>query len=65
MKDAQPKISRRRFLFAAGAGSAATAAALIPKTETQPAATSSSTTEPQSGYQLTEHVRKYYRTTRT
>ncbi|MDB0564705.1 ubiquinol-cytochrome c reductase iron-sulfur subunit N-terminal domain-containing protein [Ralstonia solanacearum] len=58
--------TRRRFLMgaavaAAAAGTAATAGRLVPS----PA--SDATTEPAddkaSGYRLTEHIRKYYKTT--
>ncbi len=64
MKDAS--IGRRRqFLFGAGAASVAAAAALVvarpPTAVHAPAAKGKSATG--SGYQLTEHVRNYYRTT--
>jgi hypothetical protein len=54
------KRSRRNFLVAVGAGSAATVAA---KT-VEPVAADAATTDPKrAGYKVTEHVRKYYRTT--
>jgi hypothetical protein len=57
------KRSRRNFLVAVGAGSAAAVAAVAAKT-VQPVAAEAATTDPKSaGYQVTEHVRKYYRTT--
>lgn len=58
----KPLSSRRRFLWAATAGTvAATAAALrgtTPASKTTTAETGAAT-----GYRLTEHVRNYYRTT--
>jgi hypothetical protein len=62
MKTAQTRISRRAFLLAATAGSAATAAAIVG--QKAPDVTSKKDNHSQSGkgYQLTEHVRNYYRT---
>ena len=59
------KRSRRNFLLAVGAGSAATVAAVAAKTVGQPAAEEVAKTAgtKSRGYQATEHVRKYYRTT--
>jgi hypothetical protein len=57
------KRSRRNFLVTVGAGSAATVAAVAAKT-VQPVAPQTAAAESKSaGYQATEHVRKYYRTT--
>jgi precorrin-6B methylase 2 len=57
--------SRRRFLISIGAGSAATAAAVVaavaPDAEV-PAVDSGKSAK--SGYQVSEHINKYYRTTR-
>ena len=65
MKQAQAKVSRRRFLLAATAGTAATAAAIVSqKPSDGGAAPDKSKTEKSGGYQLTEHVRNYYRTAR-
>lgn len=63
MKYSQAKVSRRSFLLAATAGTAATAAALAVKnneSKSKPATGSSELSK--QGYQLTEHVRNYYRT---
>lgn len=63
MKTSQSKLSRRNFLLAVGAGSAATAAAVAtrnPQAQSKKTAAVSSS----KGYQLTEHVRKYYDTTK-
>ena len=58
------KMSRRKFLAAVGVGGAATAAVVASKiTGDAPAATAQ--TAPQGkGYQFTEHVRRYYETTK-
>ena len=55
-------LSRRGFLLAATAGTAATAAALLVKRHPQPAAGANQRAESKNGYQLTEHVRNYYGT---
>ena len=64
MRDNQ--VSRRRqFLFGAGAASVAAAATVVatkPPTAVRKAAAKGKS-ETGSGYQLTEHVRNYYRTT--
>jgi len=63
MKSPASKLSRRNFLFAVGAGGVATAAAVAGKnspSQTKKAEAVSGS----KGYQLTEHVRKYYETTK-
>lgn len=58
------KRSRRNFLVAVGAGSAATVAAVAAKTVAPVTAEASkSAAEKSSGYKVTEHIRNYYRTT--
>jgi hypothetical protein len=57
------KHGRRQFLIAAGATGAAAVAAIGAKTGPQPAKTASKDGEKRAGYQLTDHVRNYYRTT--
>ena len=59
------KLSRRNFLFAVGAGGAAGAAALVAKTAPQaaPAATPDDKKKTR-GYQASDHIRNYYRTTK-
>jgi hypothetical protein len=60
------RLSRRGFLAGAGAASVAGAAALVaPQKPAKPAPvkTSKADIEPGAGYQLTEHVRNYYRST--
>jgi hypothetical protein len=59
------KLSRRTFLATIGAGGAAAVAAVAVRQSAQaPAAGESAKDRAGGGYQLTEHVRTYYRTTR-
>ena len=61
MKTAASKLSRRKFLLAVGAGGAATAAVVATKSpHTQPK--KAEAINGSKGYQLTEHVLKYYET---
>ena len=62
MKTTQSRFSRRNFLLAATAGTAATAAAVLAKKEAAAPSKQGNATEGRKGYQLTEHVRNYYRT---
>ena len=62
MKTSQAKLSRRNFLLAVGAGTAAGAAALVTKKEPGAARSQDSGMQSKKGYQVTEHVRNYYRT---
>lgn len=64
MKSSQSKLSRRNFLFAAGAGSVAAAAALVAVKGTDKHAGKPVKTMDSQGYRLTEHIRNYYRTTK-
>jgi hypothetical protein len=64
MTKAQTKLSRRHFLLAATAGTAATAAAVVGKQQTEKTSADDSTKPTGKGYQATEHVRNYYRTAR-
>jgi hypothetical protein len=63
METSSKKSGRRHFLIAVGAGSGAAIAAVAAKTVPQKEASAAKTEERGSGYQLTEHVRKYYRST--
>lgn len=63
MNTAQKKISRRSFLFALGAGSAAGAAALVARERAKPSEQAAAPGG-RRGYRLTEHVKKYYRSAR-
>jgi hypothetical protein len=62
MKTPASKLSRRHFLLAVSAGGAATAAAVAIKTPRQPKKAAAVTGS--KGYHVTEHVRKYYSTTK-
>jgi hypothetical protein len=57
------KLSRRNFLLAATAGSAATAAAIVAtRSPASRPATSSNDKRATRGYQSSEHTANYYRT---
>lgn len=61
MKNPASKFSRRNFLVAAGAGGAATVGAVAGKfTQTQPKRAGAANGG--KGYQVTDHVLKYYNT---
>jgi hypothetical protein len=62
MKTGKAKLSRRHFLLSVGAGTAATAAAIVARKETDGTSSQDKSPETKKGYQLTEHVRNYYRT---
>jgi hypothetical protein len=58
-------LSRRNFLLAVGAGGVATAAVVAGKNQQgQPQPKKAAAPMGGKGYQLTEHVRKYYDTTK-
>jgi hypothetical protein len=66
MSERTKKLSRRSFLLAASAGGVATAAAIVatkPSTTTTPAPATSDKRATR-GYQASEHVNNYYRTTK-
>lgn len=66
MQDSQPKSSRRRFFAgAATAGAAAAAVTALPRLASTEASTAESRPAPEKGggYSLTEHVKRYYKTT--
>ncbi len=58
------KMSRRKFLAAAGVGGVATAAAVALKTDGKEQPVSAQAGAQGKGYQLTAHVRRYYETTK-
>jgi hypothetical protein len=62
MKSPSSPLSRRRFLFAAGAGSVATAAAVATRTATDAPRGKPEAATSGKGYHVTEHIRKYYNT---
>ena len=63
MKSPQNKLSRRSFLLAVGAGGATATAVLVGKKAAQTSKSTEATGESR-GYRLTEHVKKYYETTK-
>ena len=62
MKASKVKLTRRHFLLAVGAGGAASAAAIVARKPGESAPSQDHAPESKKGYQLTEHVRNYYRT---
>jgi cobalamin biosynthesis protein CbiD len=67
MQDSQPKPSRRGFFFGAAAtGAAAAAIVALPGSPALVAQLEEPKPAPENGggYSLTEHVKRYYKTTR-
>lgn len=68
MNDSQPKPSRRGFFFGAAVTGAAAAAAVAlpgaPALQAEVAETLKPAPEKGGGYTLSEHVKRYYKTTR-
>ena len=65
MNQRATKLSRRNFLLAATAGSAATAAAMVATRSGSPKPASASNDKRATrGYQATAHTENYYRTTK-
>jgi shikimate 5-dehydrogenase len=65
MTEKKAKLSRRNFLLTLGAGGAATAAAIVAtKSTNSSAAQTSKDKRATRGYQASEHVNNYYRTTK-
>ena len=62
MKTTKAKLGRRNFLLAVGAGTAAAGAAIVSKTNPEGASSRDGSSDAKKGYQLSEHVRNYYRT---
>ncbi len=62
MKTPKTKLTRRHFLLAVSTGAAASAAAIVSKKDADGPPTQDNGTAGKKGYQLTEHVRNYYRT---
>ena len=65
MKDDTSRVSRRRLFAGAGtAGALAAAASVLPKIEPTPATTEAIKAPANGGgYRLTEHVKRYFKTT--
>jgi shikimate 5-dehydrogenase len=65
MTEKKAKLSRRNFLLTIGAGGAATAAAIVATKSTNSSALQTSKDKRATrGYQASEHVNNYYRTTK-
>ena len=65
MTDKKAKLSRRNFLVTLGAGGAATAAGIVATKNSAPSqAQASKDKRATQGYQASEHVTNYYRTTK-
>ena len=67
MSESQPKPSRRGFIMGAAVAGAATAAVVTRPKTSAPDATVTENQPPApkngGGYRLTEHVKRYYKTT--
>jgi hypothetical protein len=64
MTERTKRLSRRNFLLAAGAGGAATAAAIMAKNLPPAAPAPAPSKRATRGYQASEHINNYYRTTK-
>jgi len=64
MSQKKAVLSRRNFLLAVGAGGAATAAAIVAKTPQGVSQEKSRDKRATRGYQVSEHINNYYRTTK-
>jgi len=62
MKISKAKLSRRHFLLGIGAGTAASAAGLLATNKNVGESRQGKSPDSKKGYQVTEHVRNYYRT---
>lgn len=62
MKSPASKLSRRNFLFAAGAGGAAAVAAVVNEKSPQAISGKTRAASGSTGYHVTDHIRKYYDT---
>jgi len=65
MNEKKAKLSRRNFLLTVGAGgAAATAAVIVAKTPDSASPENSKDKRATRGYQVSEHINNYYRTTK-
>ncbi len=64
MNRPERKLSRRNFLLAAGAGGVAAAAAVVAGKSSQGEPQKAEVVSGSKGYHVTEHIRKYYHTTK-
>jgi hypothetical protein len=64
MSDRTKRLSRRNFLLTMGAGGAATAAAIVATKSTPLQSGKGKDKRATRGYEASEHVNNYYRTTK-
>lgn len=64
MKSPDRKLSRRNFLLVAGAGGAAATAAVVAGKRSRSQPKKAEAASGSKGYHVTEHIRKYYNTTK-
>jgi hypothetical protein len=64
MTERTKRLSRRNFLLAVGAGGAATAAAIVATKSTPAKPANPQDKRATRGYQASEHISNYYRTTK-
>lgn len=64
MVDRTKRLSRRNFLVAVGVGGAASAAAIVASKTPAPSSQDKADKRATRGYQASEHVANYYRTTK-
>ena len=64
MSERTKRLTRRNFLLTLGAGSAATAAAIVARKSPSTKAPASGDKRATRGYQASAHVSNYYRTTK-
>jgi hypothetical protein len=64
MKSPDRKLTRRNFLLAAGAGGVAATAAVVAGKSSQGEPKKAEVVSGSKGYHVTEHIRKYYDTTK-
>ena len=64
MSERTKRLSRRNFLLTVGAGSAATAAAIVAKNSPPSQPNSGKDKRATRGYHASEHINNYYRTTK-
>ena len=64
MNRPERKLSRRNFLLAAGAGGVAATAAVVAGKSSQDQPKKAEVVSGSKGYHVTEHIRKYYNTTK-
>jgi hypothetical protein len=62
MSERSKRLSRRNFLLTVGAGSAATAAAIVAKTSGTDSSQKDKSKRATRGYHASEHINNYYRT---